>query len=99
MWKFNRRPNFPIVESPNVPKFEVWIEHRHDNREVTLTHLSQAQNLRSDIGHRINPHERVNESTFFHANCSVRSMSCILGNSSSFQAAYDDQFNPGISFL
>ena len=27
---------------------EVWIDTRHDNREVALTHLTQAQTLRSD---------------------------------------------------
>ena len=31
---------------PNVPKFR--LNTRHDNREVTLTHLTRAQTLRSD---------------------------------------------------
>ena len=39
-----------FVRIPNVPNSEVWIEHttsRHDNLEVTLTHSTQAQTLRS----------------------------------------------------
>ena len=53
--KFNRRPNltegriYPKAEfdrMPNVPK--CGLNTRHDNREVTLTHLTQAQTLRSD---------------------------------------------------
>ena len=48
--KFNRRsefipmPNF--TECSEVPKCR--LNTRHDNREVTLTHLTQAQILRSD---------------------------------------------------
>ena len=42
--KFNRRPN--LSESPEFPK--CGLNTRHDNREVTLTHLTQAQILRSD---------------------------------------------------
>ena len=45
--KFNRRPNLSESRiSPNVPKWG--LNTRHDNREVTLTHLTQAQILRSD---------------------------------------------------
>ena len=48
--KFSRRPNLPECRMwPNVECSEVWIEHpkcglntRHDNREVTLTHLTQG---------------------------------------------------------
>ena len=39
--EFHRMPNVP-----NVPK--CGLNTRHDNREVTLTHLTQAQMLRSD---------------------------------------------------
>ena len=45
--KFNRRPN--LSESriyPNVPK--CGLNTRHDNGVVILTHLTQAQILRSD---------------------------------------------------
>ena len=45
--KFNRRPNLSESRiSPNVPK--CGLNTRHDNREVTLTHLTQGQILRSD---------------------------------------------------
>ena len=50
--KFNQRPNLsegrisPNAECPEVPK--CGLNTRHDNREVTLTHLTQAQILRSD---------------------------------------------------
>ena len=47
--KFNRRPNLSESRiSPNVPKSKCGLNTRHDNREVTLTHLTQAQILRSD---------------------------------------------------
>ena len=58
--KFNRRPNlfesriFPkaeFIRKPNVPNSEVpkcGLNTRHDNREVTLTYLTQAQIVRSD---------------------------------------------------
>ena len=42
--KFNRKPNF--TECSEVPK--CGLNTRHDNREVTLPHLTQAQILRSD---------------------------------------------------
>ena len=42
--KFNRRPNF--TDCSEDPK--CGLNTRHDNREVTLTHLTQAQILRSD---------------------------------------------------
>ena len=41
--------NYPKTEfhrMPNVPK--CGLNTRHDSREVTLTHLTQAQILRSD---------------------------------------------------
>ena len=55
-----RKPNFP--ESGNCPEAEFvrksnaectevpkcGLNTRHDNREVTLTHLTQAQTVRSD---------------------------------------------------
>ena len=45
--KFNRRSNLSESRiSPNVPK--CGLNTRHENREVTLTHLTQAQILRSD---------------------------------------------------
>ena len=45
--KFNRRLNLSESRiSPNVPK--CGLNTRHDNREVTLTHLTQAQILLSD---------------------------------------------------
>ena len=50
--KFNRRPNLSESRiSPNAECSEVLkcgLNTRHDNREVTLTHLTQAQILRSD---------------------------------------------------
>ena len=39
-------PEAELHRMPNVPKCE--LNTRHDNREVTLTHLTQAQILRSD---------------------------------------------------
>ena len=50
--KFKRKPNLsesrisPNAECSEVPKCE--LNTRHYNREVTLTHLTQAQTLRSD---------------------------------------------------
>ena len=48
--KFNRRPNLSESRiSPNVPNVpKCGLNTRHDNREVTLTHLTQAKILRSD---------------------------------------------------
>ena len=37
---------YPKAECSEVPKFG--LNTRHYNREVTLTHLTQAQTLRSD---------------------------------------------------
>ncbi len=84
-------PNF--TECSEVPR--CGLNTRHDNREVTLTHLTQAQIFALwQIGHGLNPHERVNDYQRYSMLIvlPVRSMSCILGNSSSFQAADDDQF-------
>ena len=39
-------PKAEFYRMPNVPK--CGLNTRHDNREVTLHHLTQAQNLRSD---------------------------------------------------
>ena len=39
-------PKTEFHRMPNVPK--CGLNTRHDNREVTLTHLTQAQILRSD---------------------------------------------------
>ena len=39
-------PKAEFDRMPNVPKFR--LNTRHYNREVTLTHLTQAQTLRSD---------------------------------------------------
>ena len=47
--KFNRKPNLSesrMLRSSEVPK--CGLNTRHYNREVTLTHLTQAQTLRSD---------------------------------------------------
>ena len=47
--KFIRRPNLSeteFVRIPNVP--ECGLNTRHDNREVTLIHLTRAQILRCD---------------------------------------------------
>ena len=50
--KFIRRPNltesriYPNTECSEVPK--CGLNTRHDNREVTLIHLTRAQILRSD---------------------------------------------------
>ena len=44
-------PKAEFVRKPNVPNSEVpkcGLNTRHDNREVTLTHLTQAQTVRSD---------------------------------------------------
>ena len=43
--EFSRKPNVSEYLS-NVPK--CGLNTRHDNREVTLTHLTRAQTLRSD---------------------------------------------------
>ena len=39
-------PKTEFHRMPNVPK--CGLNTRHDNREVTLTHLTQAQIMRSD---------------------------------------------------
>ena len=50
--EFIQKPNFtecrisPSAEGSEVPKSG--LNTRHDNREVKLTHLTQAQNFRSD---------------------------------------------------
>ena len=44
-------PKAEFVRKPNVPNSEVpkcGLNTRHDNREVTLTHLTQAQTVGSD---------------------------------------------------
>ena len=44
-------PKAEFVRKPNVPNSEVpkcGLNTRHDNREVTLTHLTQAQTVRCD---------------------------------------------------
>ena len=41
--EFFRKPNAPNSEVPKCG-----LNTRHDNREVTLTHLTQAQSVRSD---------------------------------------------------
>ena len=43
--EFFRKPNLSEY-LPNVPK--CGLNTRHDNREVTLVHLTRAQTLRSD---------------------------------------------------
>ena len=53
---------------PNVPKCGV--NTRHDNREVTLIHFTQAQTLRSDKCATGSIHETGQcLSTLFHADC------------------------------
>ena len=47
--EFIRKPNlseYQMYRIPNVPK--CGLNTRHDNREVTLTHLTPAQTCRSD---------------------------------------------------
>ena len=44
--EFVRIPNVPNSECSEVPK--CGLNTRHDNREVTLTHLTPGQTLRSD---------------------------------------------------
>ena len=45
---------------PNVPK--CGLNTRHDNREVTLIHLTRALNFPLwQMRHRFNPHKRVND--------------------------------------
>ena len=39
-------PKAECIRKPNLT--ECRLNTRHDNREVTLTHLTQAQTLRSD---------------------------------------------------
>ena len=44
-------PKAEFVRKPNAPNSEVpkcGLNTRHDNREMTLTHLTQAQSVRSD---------------------------------------------------
>ena len=68
---------------------EVWNEQRHDNREVTLIHLTRAQTLRSD---------KCATGYSMLTVLLLRLMSCTLGNSHSLQAAGDDHsyryYNP-----
>ena len=46
--EFFQKPNLSEY-LPNVPKFpKCGLNTRHDNREVTLIHLTRAQTLRSD---------------------------------------------------
>ena len=73
-----------FVRIPNVPK--CGLNTRHDNREVTLTHLTQSANFALwQIGHRLNPHERVNDYQRYSMLIvlPLRSMSCLFRNSSS----------------
>ena len=90
--QFFRRPNLSEY-LPNVPKSR--LNTRHDNREVALTHLDTSANFPLwQMRHLFNPHKRVND---YQRYCMLtilppRSMSCILGNSSSPWAAGDDHF-------
>ena len=94
--KFNRRPNLSESQiSPNVPKFRS-VDWTHD-MIIVKWHLLiwQSANFALwQIGHRLNPHERVHDYQRYSMLIvlPLRSMSCILGNSSSFQASDDDQF-------
>ena len=63
---------------PNVPK--CGLNTRHDNREVTLIHLTRAQTLRSDkCATRFNPRKRVNDYQRYSmlTVLPLRSMSCV----------------------
>ena len=44
--EFFRKPNLSEKRMYRIPKYG--LNTRHDNREVTLTHLTQAQTVRSD---------------------------------------------------
>ena len=90
--EFFRNPNVSEYLS-NVPK--CGLNTRHDNREVTLIHLTRAQTLRPDecatgsnqVSHmllykyrkRVNDYQRYSMLTVLP----LRSMSCTLGNSPS----------------
>ena len=96
--EFFRKPNLSEC-LPNVPK--CGLNTRHDNREVTLIHLTRAQTLRSDkMRHRFNPRKWANDYQRYSmlTVLPLRSMSCTLGNSSSLRAAGDDHscryYNP-----
>ena len=84
-WIF-RKPNLSEY-LPNVPK--CGLNTRHDNREVTLIHLTRAQTLRSD---------KCATGYSMLTVLPLRLMSCTLGNSHSLQAAGDDHscryYNP-----
>ena len=57
--QFFRKPNLSEY-LPNVPK--CGLNSRHDNREVTIIHLTRAQIFALwQIRHRFNPHKRVND--------------------------------------
>ena len=101
-WIF-RKPNL-CEYLPNVPK--CGLNTRHDNREVTLIHLTRAQTDTSanfalwQMRHRFNPRKRVNDYQRYSmlAVLPLRFMSCTLGNSHSLQAAGNDHscryYNP-----
>ena len=97
--KFNRRPN--LSESrilTNVPKFRN-VDWTHD-MIIVKWHLLIWHN-RKFCALTNRPHERVNDYQRYSMLIvlPLRSMSCILGNSSSFQAADDDQFCRYFFFL
>ena len=46
--EFDRTPNVPKFRSVDSEVPKCGLNTRHYNREVTLTHLTQAQTLRSD---------------------------------------------------
>ena len=85
-----RKPNLSEY-LPNVPK--CGLNTRHDNREVTLFHFysfdTSANFALWQMRHRFNPRKRVNDYQRYSMLTALplRSMSCTLGNSSSFQAA------------
>ena len=65
--QFFRKPNLSEYLR-NVPKCA--LNTRHDNREVTLIHFTQAQTLRSDKCATGSIHETGQcLSTLFHADC------------------------------
>ena len=69
LFQFFHKPNLSEYLR-NVPKCGV--NTRHDNREVTLIHFTQAQTLRSDKCATGSIHETGQcLSTLFHADCSA----------------------------
>ena len=78
--QFFRKPNLSGY-LPNVPK--CGLNTRHDNREVTLIHLTRAQTLRSDKCATGSIHANGLMTINVSPCQALRSMSCTVGHSSS----------------